>query len=63
MALSSEACDLLAYKFHVECLGRKPSKDDLALRSAQIKEKGPAFVFATLYESPEAAAFRARRGW
>lgn len=61
--LSKETCDFLAYKFHVELLGRKPSKDDLTLRSGQIKEKGPAFVYATLFESTEAQAFRVKRGW
>lgn len=61
--LSDETCDFLAYKFHVDCLGRKPNAEDLKLRSAQVKVKGPAFVLATLYESAEAKAFRARRGW
>lgn len=63
MDLSDATCEYLSYRFHVECLGRKPSKEDRLMRARQIKEKGPAFVYATLYESTEADAFRKKRGW
>lgn len=63
MGLSQATRELLAYKWYVECLGRKPSTDDRLLRAREIAEKGPAWVYATLYESTEAADFRAKRGW
>lgn len=61
--LSEDTRNYLSYKFHVECLGRKPSAEDRQLRAEQIKNKGVTWVYATLYESDEAKAFRAERGW
>ena len=66
MGMSRGTAEYIAYKAHVECLGRKPTKADLKLRADEIMEKGdkgPLFVYATLYESPEGVAFRKKRGW
>lgn len=66
MGMSRGTAEYIAYKAHVECLGRQPTKEDLKLRADQIIAKGeggPLFVYATLYESKEGADFRKRRGW
>lgn len=56
MGMSMETADLLSYKFHVECFGRQPSKKDRVERAKQIIENGPAWVYATLFESDEGKA-------
>jgi hypothetical protein len=65
VGMTRKTAEYIAYKAHVECLGRKPTKADLDLRAGQVQDetKGPAWVYATLYESGEAAAFRTKRGW
>ena len=44
-------------------LGRGPSADELKFRSDQIAASGLDHVLAALTDSPEAQAFRKRRGW
>jgi hypothetical protein len=66
VGMSRGTAEYIAYKAHVECLGRKPTKADLKLRADEILargDKGPVFVYATLYESTEGQNFRKKRGW
>lgn len=44
-------------------LGRGPSADELAMRSQQMVDKGLDHVLAALTDSPEAQAYRKKRGF
>lgn len=44
-------------------LGRGPKDDELKFRSDQMASAGLDHVLAALTESPEAQAYRKRRGW
>lgn len=63
MDLTQDTREHLAYKWYCELLGRKPTKDERLARAKEIDERGVTYVYAAIYESDEAAAFRKRRGW
>lgn len=44
-------------------LGREPTAAEQTARVAQIPAQGADLVLAQIRDSPEAQAFRAKRGW
>lgn len=63
MALGPDARNYLVRKWFLHELGREPKPAEQADRSEQIVTAGLDLTFAAIVDSPEAQAFRKRRGW
>jgi hypothetical protein len=62
MALSLDERNATIRKWFWDYLGRPPSAQEQAMRAQQIVDKGLDLTLAAITDSPEAAAYRKRRG-
>lgn len=63
MDLTLDDRNFIVRKLFWDYLGRAPKPEEQATRAEQIRTSGLDLTYAAIVDSPEAKAFRTRRGW